>query len=268
MAFREGRRQMKAGRTGIWLLCQPKSVEQGVALARAGRADGADGVCFELKRMPEKERTVDAFRTLVAAAELPTIFCDYRNDSVFGGDDEARMAQLLLAAEAGADFVDVMGDLYEPSFFELAMSAAAIERQRRTIEAVHARGAKALMSSHGLDPAVTRTADEIVAHLREQERRGADVLKLVTPLPDERAFSEAVAALGRLSTEVSKPWIYLGSGAYGRLQRFIGPSFGCAVEFALHALDPEVPLDQPTIREFRQGLSAIGMGIADKMKPV
>lgn len=242
--------------TYIHLLCSPKSIAHGLALARSGRADGADGVCFELTFLPPEERTVENFRALVAAAGVPTIFCDYRKDAFRGADDEARMADLLLAADAGADYIDVMGDLYEPSQFELAMSDAAVAKQVRTIEEVHRRGAKVVMSSHVLDRA--RTADEVIAHLREQEKRGADICKHVSMVNTADEFQESVKTLCRLRAEFKKPWIVLGSGAYGRMQRFLGPQFGCAVEFAVHDYEPGDPYDQqPTIRAFKSALDAI-----------
>ena len=44
--------------TDIYHLFSPRSESHGIALARAGFADGADGTCFELTRTPLDCRTV------------------------------------------------------------------------------------------------------------------------------------------------------------------------------------------------------------------
>ena len=245
--------------TSIYHLFRPRSEAHAIALSRAGYADGADGTCYELASLPPAERTVEVFRRIIAATPLPTIFCTYRNDLFLGEDDEARMESLFRAAEAGADYIDVMGDLYDPSPVQLTRSAEAVERQRKTIERIHALGAKAIVSSHVPDR--TLTCDEIVEHLQAQADRGADVCKLVTFLPTAADYVECVKALARLNEGFPRPWILLGGGAFGRLQRFTGPGFGCAVEFGVHDYDPQESYDQPTIRSLREGLDAISWSV-------
>jgi len=131
----------------------------------------------------------------------------------------------------------------------------AIARQQEAIAAVHDCGAKVVVSSHVTER--TMTADEIVAHLTAEAERGADVCKLVVRLDAAKDFNGAVEALSRLQAGFERPWIFLGGGPFGRLQRFVGPSFGCAVEFAVHDYDPLEGYDQPTIRAFRHALDAI-----------
>ena len=242
-------------KTSIYHLFRPRSEAHAVETSRLGHADGADGICFELASLPLAERTVEVFRRIVAATPLPKIFCTYRNDLFLGADDEARMACLLRAAEAGADFIDVMGDLYDPSPVQLTHAPAAVERQRKVIERIHVLGAKAVVSSHVTDR--TLSADEIVAHLQAQADRGADVCKLVTCLPSASDYVEGAKALARLQDSFPRPWVLLGNGAYGRTLRFAGPSFGCWVEFAVHDYDPLETYDQPTIRTFREILDAL-----------
>ena len=242
-------------KTSIFHLFRPRSEAHATALSRAGASDGADGICFELASLPPEERTVDVFRRIIAATPLPKIFCTYRNDMYLGGDDEARMTCLLKAAEAGADYVDVMGDLYDASPGQLTRSPSAVARQREVIAAIHACGAKAIVSSHVPDLALG--CAEMLEHLREQARHGADVCKLVSFMPTANDFVESVRAMEILRTTFERPWILLGSGTFGRLQRFTGPAFGCSVEFAVHDYDPEEDYPQPTIRELREGLSAL-----------
>lgn len=251
----EGKSFLNCGGTAVSLLCRPTSIDHAVALARTALDAGADGVTIELNSFPPAERTVRGFREIVSSVQLPFMFTDYREDVFLGADDEARMASLMAAAEAGAEFVDVMADLYCPSPLQIATDEAAVARQIETIAAVHRLGAKVVMSAHILDRA--RTADEVVAQLRMEASRGADIVKLVTMMNTREEFVEGVRALTRLGSELTTPWIFLGGGAYGRLQRFMGPSFGCAVEFAVHDYVPGAPYDQPTIANFKRAGAAI-----------
>ena len=241
--------------TSIYHLCRPVDESHAIALARAGYSDGADGTCFELAGFPPELRTVDVFRRIVNAVPLPSIFCVYRNDVYLGGDDEARMEGLLRAAEAGADFIDIMADLYDPSADQISYSPDAIARQRAAMDAVHERGAKVILSSHILEHPIS--ADQAVAHLKAEAERGADVCKLVSIMPTAADFSEGVEALARLRASFDRPYIFLGGGTFGRLQRFTGPSFGCGVEFAVHDFEPSSTYDQPTIRALRQSMDAV-----------
>ncbi len=245
----------------VSLLCRPASVDEAVALARTALDAGADGVAVELNRFPVAARTLAGFREVVSSVPLPFMFTDYREDEFLGADDEARMASLLTAAEAGAEFVDVMADLYCPSPLQIATDETAVARQRAVIDEVHRLGAKAILSSHILDRA--RTADEIVAQLRMEEARGADVVKLVTMMDTSEAFVEGVRAMTRLRTEMKTPWVFLAGGKYGRMQRFLGPHFGCAVEFAVNDYIAGTPYNQPTIRNFKKAAAAIAWQMPD-----
>lgn len=246
---------LDCGGTAITLLSTPTSVEHAIALARTARDDGADGVALELNKFPVELRTVENFRKIITSVQLPFMFTDYRCDIYYGADDEARMDTLLKAAEAGAEFVDVMADLYCASPLEIATDKQAVERQVETIKAVHRLGAKAIMSSHVLDR--SRTAEECLAQLRMEEARGADIVKLVTMAYTRDDFLEAVKCLMRLDAEMETPWIYLCGGPFARIQRFIGPHFGCAVEFAVHDYLTADYYDQPTIANFKQAGAAI-----------
>ena len=120
---------------------------------------------------------------------------------------------------------------------------------------MHKRGAKAVVSSHV--PEHPLSADQVVAHLKSEAERGADICKLVSAMPTAADFSEGVEALARLRSSFDRPYIFLGSGTFGRLFRFAGPSFGCGVEFAVHDFEPSATYDQPTIRALRQSMDSV-----------
>ena len=233
----------------ITLLCCPESIEAAQALVLAAEADGADGIAVELTKLPPEQRTREKFRAVMDSVQLPFMFVDYRNDIFFGADDEARQKYLLLAAEAGAEVIDVMGDLYDPSPLELTCDPVAIRKQKQLIGKIHDLGAKVIMSSHM--PDAERSAEEVLDHLREQSSRGADMLKIVVGMHHEAALVEGVRTLLLLRRELDKPFVFLGSGKYSRFIRYIGPKLGAAVEFAVHDYDPGKIYTQPTIRSFR-----------------
>ena len=233
----------------VTLLYAPESMNEAIGLARAAEMDGADGIAVELQKFPLEQRTEENFRTLIRCTQLPYMFLDYRNDRFLGTDDEARQKYLLLAAQCGAEVIDVMGDLYDPSPLELTHDPAAIEKQKALIDRIHELGAKVIMSSHMTS--TERSAEEVLAHLREQSSRGADILKIVVGMNTEKALLEGVRTLLLLRKELDKPFVFLGGGQFGRFIRYVGPQLGAAIEFAVHDYPVNQSYNQPTIRSFK-----------------
>ena len=228
-------------------------MEKDLALIRLSAAEGAQGIALQLEDFPPELRTVDHYRKLMdAAPELPFMFISYRKDRYFGNDDAGRQKCLLLAAEAGAEVIDVMGDLYAPAPFELTFDPAAVAKQKALIEAIHDRGAKVVMSSH---TSQARTAEEILAHLREQASRGADILKIVTRADTEEELIEAFRTTMLLERALDKPFIQLCGGKFSRPHRYLAPKFGLAVAFATP--EDKSGAVQPSIRRLRTVLDTI-----------
>lgn len=234
-------------RTVITSLLTNLDSADAICLASAkAAADGADAVAVQLDFLPPEQRTKENYRRIMASApELPFMFIDYRSDKYFGQDDEARQKFLLETAECGAEIVDVMGDLYDPSPRELTCRAEAIARQKELIREIHARGAKVVMSSHMRE---FLTADEVEAHLIAQKERGADLLKIVTLTDTEEHLCEAIRTDIRLSRTLGAPFIHLSNGKFSRLHRFLGLKLGLAVTFAVPV---ETETSQPLIGQFK-----------------
>ena len=235
--------------TAVTLLCKPSSIDQAIALARSGHSDGADGIAIEIQSIPQEERTTEKFKCLIDCVPLPFMFIDYRGDIIHGADDDARQQYLLMAADAGAEVVDVMGDLYAPSPRELTFDPAAIAKQKKLIDAIHAKGCKVLISSHATQE--TLTAEEALAHLQEQSARGADILKLVVKTDTEEAALEADRTMMLLHKKLEKPYIFLGGGKYAAFVRYLGLKLGVAIQFGVHDYAADAPYFQPTIRSFK-----------------
>ena len=245
----------------VTMLCSPESIGEAVGLARSAEMDGADGFAIELQKLPLEQRTEENFRTLINSVQLPFMFIDYRNDVFLKADDEARQKYLLLAAKSGAEVIDVMGDLYDPSPLELTRNPEAVEKQKALISHIHELGAKVLMSSHMTS--TERSAEEVLEHLQEQSSRGADILKIVVGMNTEKAMLEGVRTLLLLHKELNKPFVFLGGGQYGRFIRYVGPQLGAAIEFAVHDYPAGQSYHQPTIRSFKAVMDNFHWNIGD-----
>ena len=235
--------------TAVTALFCGSSIQELIAKTRTSAAEGADGIAIELFQLPPEFRTVDHFRQIMRETDLPFMFICYRNCQWFGNDDEARQEFLLRAAEAGAEVIDVMGDLYDPVPGELTLNPESVKKQKKLIEEVHARGAKALISSH-MHTLPPKTAEEIREVLQHQADRGADICKIVTNGDTEKAFLEAIRADIMLSREFPKPFIHLTGGSFGKMHRFMGTKLGLTITFGVPYYD-STPYNQPLIRSFK-----------------
>ena len=231
--------------TAVTALLTGATIPEFAARIRAAAADGADGIALEINNLPPEDRTIDNFRMLMDEVPLPFMFICYRNCQWYGSDDEARQEFLLRAAEAGAEVIDVMGDLYAPSEDELTMDPSAVTRQQKLISEIHDRGSRVLISSHmsGLPP---KSAQEIINYLNIQSERGADICKIVTNCNTEEAFIEAIRADLILGRSFYKPFIHISGGKYNKLHRFMGTKLGLAITFAV-ADYAHGPYSQPLI---------------------
>jgi hypothetical protein len=77
------------------------------------------------------------------------MFFFYRNDKWNKSSDDDRQILLLGAAYAGASMIDVMGDFYHPSPMEITRNTKAIDKQKRLIDKIHAKGADVVKPSRG-----------------------------------------------------------------------------------------------------------------------
>ena len=235
--------------TAVTALFSGTNIAELLAKTRTAAAEGADGIAIELHALPPELRTVDNFRRIMNEAYLPFMFICYRNCQWYGSDDEARQEFLLRAAEAGAEVIDVMGDLYCPTPGELTEDPAAVEKQKKLIAAIHERGAKALISSH-MHTLPPMTADEIKQVLSIQADRGADICKIVTNGENRESFLEAIKADIELAATFEKPFIHLTNGPFSKMHRFMGTKLGLVITFGV----PEYDLttyNQPLIKSFK-----------------
>ncbi len=243
--------------TGIMAGQTPQEL---IAESRNCEFEGAQGIAIDLSDLKPEFRNHDSLKSVVAAVGLPFMFFFYRNDHWGHSDDDARQELLLTAADAGASMIDVMGDLYDPSPMEITRNAAAVDRQKRLIAEIHAKGAEVVISSH---MSCARTTEQVVEHLLEVESRGPDVVKIVTTVNTEDELAEALRTTMALKRVLRAPFIHLCNGKFSRPHRFFGPVLGTSILFAVSRYEPRYGMTQPTIRAMKGVLDNVHWNIND-----
>ncbi len=229
-----------------------------IAEARNSEFAGAQGIAMDLSDLKPEFRNSESLRSVIDSVCLPFMFFFYRQDKWEDSSDETRQEVLLAAADAGASMIDVMGDLYDPSPMEITHDIAAIDKQRRLIDKIHAKGADVVISSH---MSCSRTTPQVIEHMHALESRGPDVVKIVTCVNTDEELAEAFGTTMALKRELTKPFIHLCNGAYSRPHRFIGPAFGAAICFAVPRYEPRYGMGQPTIQAMKAVLDNLHWNI-------
>ncbi len=133
-----------------------------------GLRNGADAFGSQIERMPRELRTRGNFVGILAAMQGKPAYVtnDHRNqpDRTW----EELNDELFLLLDSGARLIDIPGDTYCTTEFELTRDAAAIAKQKDLIREIHARGGEVLMSSYVLE---YRGGGKARASRRGKERR-------------------------------------------------------------------------------------------------
>jgi len=231
-----------------------------IAEAKGAEADGAQGIAITLADLKPEFRNPEALKSVIEAVPLPFMVFFYRDDKWRNSSDDERQELLLAAANVGASMIDVMGDLYDPSPMEITRSPAAIDKQKRLIDRIHAQGADVVISSHMACP---RTTEQVLEHMLALEARGPEVVKIVTTVDTEEELAEAFRTTLTLRRELRTPFIHLCNGKLSRPHRFLGPALGVAIVFAVHRHKPGSAMTQPTIRAMKAVLDNLHWSIND-----
>lgn len=235
-----------------------QSPEELIAEAKNSEFDGAQAIAVDLLDLKPEFRNTESLKRIIDSVNLPFMFLFYRNDRWNDSDDDKRQELLLAAADAGASIIDVMGDLYDPSPMEITHNPDAIDKQKRLIDSIHAKGADVVISSHVGCP---RTTEQVVEHLRALESRGPDVVKIVTTVDTEEELAEAFRTTMTLKRKLKTPFIHLCTGKFSRPHRFLGPALGVSILFAVHRYTTRYGTAQPTIRAVKAVLDNLHWNI-------
>lgn len=193
--------------------------------------NGAEAFGIQAENFPREYHTKADFRNIFAAAEdKPIYITNYRlvNNSELAYDELAE--ELVGFAKLGATLCDVPGDMFCKHPDELTDNSEAIEKQISLIERLHKVGAEVVMSSH-----VNRfiPAERVYEIAAEQQRRGADMVKIVTAADNMSEQIENLRITDELKRKISIPYLYLSGGSESRIHRRIGILMGCCMSLCV-----------------------------------
>ena len=132
--------------------------------------------------------------------------------------DEECMEYLLFAGRCGATLLDVIGDVYAPCYDELTFDEKAVKKQVELIEKIHEMGCEVLISTHFRE---YRDRQTVMDFAKEQQKRGADVVKIINISNSEQELLEHITICADLKREIDCEYLYMASGEDCRLLRQI-----------------------------------------------
>ena len=190
-------------------------------------ADGATAIGFQLGSLKNEYRTEDTLcRIFSMTGNAPVYFTNYRKGLNEGVSDRELAEGLMLGLKCGATMVDVMGDSFCPAPEELTYDSNAVKQQMQLIEKIHKEGGEVLMSSHIYE---FRPAERVLEIALEQQRRGADMVKIVTGANTEDEQRRNLEICSLLKDELRVPFLFLSSGQHSYLHRTLGPALGVSM---------------------------------------
>lgn len=180
---------------------------------------GAHGVVINFDELDRQYWTFDHFKAILSAGKrVETYACFYRNKHTTDLNDETRAEYLLMASLAGADIVDVMGDLFDPTPFELSLNPEAVAKQKALIARLKQNGSTVLMSSHILQ---YRSYEDTLKYFHTHLERGADISKAVFACTSQEELMESRRVSDELCANFPMPFVYVCSGEFGKkFQRY------------------------------------------------
>ena len=236
----------------VMLQCQTPDI----AISRIRNANclGADGYGLQVESLLREYQTPEVFEKIFKEmGGRPVYVTNYRGAQNKGRTDEELMEGLLTLARSGATLCDVMGDYFCPHPEELSDDPQAIKKQMGLIDQLHEAGAEVLMSSHVLK---FTPAQRVLEIAKEQVRRGADIVKIVTGADTMEQQIENLRITDLLKQELDKPFLFL-SGGKSSIHRRLGMKFGCCMALCVYEHDHLSTKAQPllsTMKTVRDGI--------------
>ena len=234
--------------TGMILKDNPDSIRFAV---KNSIYDGADCLGIQLECLKKEYKSEENYEKIfVACSGHPIYITNYRGKENSGFSDEELADELVKALACGATLGDVPASLFDSESgmgigFELSMNQDAVEKQIKLINQIHSMGKEVLMSSHVLKFTPAETVLEIAY---EQQRRGADIVKIVTAANSDEEQIENLRITTLLKQDLKVPFLFLSCGTHSKIHRMIGPQLGCVTYLAVREYDERAVPTQPTIK--------------------
>ena len=226
-------------------MVQVPTAKQAELKIRNAIADGATAIGVQMSALEKQYRTKETLTAIFLAAEdKPIYFTNYRIGLNEGMCDEELVDGLFLGLECGATLVDVMGDIFCPAPEELTMDKLAIDKQRKLIDKIHEKGGEVLMSSHIHS---FRPPERVLEIALEQQRRGADIVKIVAGAETQEEELKNLEICHLLKKELNIPFLFLSSGKYNYLHRTVGPALGVNMWLCFREYDETTYVGPPLL---------------------
>lgn len=239
---------LKYERPLLVCMVQARTPERIKELIRRAIPEGAEAFGMQLCKMEPAYKNEKTYRELFEYAKpFPTYVTNYRRGLNEGKPDDQLAAELLRFAEYGATLCDVMGDLYAPCEGELTVEKEAVKKQIKLIDQLHKRGAEVLMSSHVFQ---FTPAERVLEIALEQQRRGADICKIVTGAKTMEEQIENLRITNLLKENLEIPFLFL-SGGESYLARRMGAFLGNCMSLCVHEHDELSTPVQPLLRDMK-----------------
>ena len=233
----------------ITAMIQAHTPERTEELAERAIALGADALGMQLCQFYPEHRNKETYKRIFKLAErVPIYATNYRVRENVGKSDDILAEEILELAECGATLCDIMGDYFAPTEGEFTTDPVAVEKQKRLVSDLHARGAEVLMSSHVLKftPA-ERVLEIALAH----QERGADICKIVVGAENMEQQIENLRIINMLKEKLDIPFLFL-SGGECRIIRRIGGELGCCMYLGVCEYDELATAVQPLITDLKK----------------
>ena len=228
---------------------------------------GVDIIGYMLESYEAEWHTESGMKKLIELAHgMPIYITDYIRGNKYKEDitDEELENQLMLFLKLSkgksAVLIDVRTDMFDPVKDEFTLNETAIQKQEDFIKAIHDNGGKVIMSSHSLES--VSTAERVLYIAQEQQRRGADISKIVVTAPTEKDLFTNYEISLKLKKELSIPYLFLCNGDFCyRHRRLSAPLGSCMILVRENSLINE---SQPTVAEAKELLKCLAYYDDDK----
>lgn len=213
--------------------------------------DGADCLGIQFECLKKEYKTDENYKKIFAACSgHPVYITNYRGAENKGFLDEELGDELIRMLSCGATLGDVPASLFDSESgmgvgLELSMKQNAVDKQMKLIDEIHNMGKEIIMSSHIRKFTSAETVLEVAY---EQQRRGADIVKIVTAANSEEEQMENLRITTLLKRELNVPFLFLSGGTHSKIHRMIGPQLGCVTYLAVLEHDAQAVPTQPTIK--------------------
>jgi 3-dehydroquinate dehydratase len=227
------------------------TVDECVGVFRNAVYEGTDALGVMMNTLNPEERTEEKLRALMNyAGDVPVLAMNYRQQKAPFPllDDQTLVDSLFTAVRAGADMVDLMGDLYDECDGELTYDAAAIAKQKDLIAQFREMGTKVLVSSHMY---TFKDSEQTIEHFKQLESRGADIVKIAMSVHSQEEADEAFRTSILLKDKLSQPYVFVCMGQYGKLHRMVGPMLGAEYALCVQSYTANAHREQVLLRAAR-----------------